>query len=397
MLINCKECSAKISNQAESCPHCGYSLKYNRPKKRIRLPNGFGQISKINQNIREPYRAMVTVGKDENGKPICKLLKPKAYFKTYNDAYSALVEYNKNPYELSSNLTVNELFEKWFEHYYSNKIKPGSSSERTIRSAWSYCKAVYDMRPIEIRPRHIKGCMDDVESPNIKARIKSVFNLMLDYALEYELVDKNYARTFKTDKNIFDECEKNRRNHIAFTDEELEILWKNEGTPVVDMMLVQCYTGFRPKELCLIKNEKIDFDNNIIVGGMKTRAGTDRIVPIHPNIRHIIEKYYKKEPCMLFSEAFNVELTYDVYRRRIEKAILELNLNPEHRAHDPRKTFITLAKKYGVDEYAIKKIVGHTISDITEAVYTDRDETWLYDEIKKIKVDVNSATNITGI
>ena len=43
------------------------------------------------------------------------------------------------------------------------------------------------------------------------------------------------------------------------------------------------------------------------------------------------------------------------------------------------------AKKYGVDEYAIKYIVGHKISDITEKVYTQREIQWLKDEIEKIK------------
>ena len=44
---------------------------------------------------------------------------------------------------------------------------------------------------------------------------------------------------------------------------------------------------------------------------------------------------------------------------------------------DGRKHFVTAAKKYGVDEYAIKYIVGHKISDITEKVYTDREFVWL--------------------
>ena len=42
-------------------------------------------------------------------------------------------------------------------------------------------------------------------------------------------------------------------------------------------------------------------------------------------------------------------------------------------------------KKYKVDEYAIKYIVGHTIKDLTERVYTKRDDDWLLEEIKKIK------------
>lgn len=47
--------------------------------------------------------------------------------------------------------------------------------------------------------------------------------------------------------------------------------------------------------------------------------------------------------------------------------------------------FVTMAKKYQVDEYAIKYIVGHAITDITEKVYTERDVEWLKEEMKKIK------------
>lgn len=57
----------------------------------------------------------------------------------------------------------------------------------------------------------------------------------------------------------------------------------------------------------------------------------------------------------------------------------------EHVPHDPRLTFVTMAKKYYVDEYAIKRIVGHKITDITERVYTKRDVEWLKSEIEKIK------------
>lgn len=47
--------------------------------------------------------------------------------------------------------------------------------------------------------------------------------------------------------------------------------------------------------------------------------------------------------------------------------------------------YITMAKRDGVDEYAIKRIVGHRIKDITEEVYTDRSIEWLRSEIEKIK------------
>ena len=74
-----------------------------------------------------------------------------------------------------------------------------------------------------------------------------------------------------------------------------------------------------------------------------------------------------------------------MYSNRFRNVILKLGLDKEHRPHDCRKHFVTMAKRAGVDEYAVKRIVGHNISDITERIYTDRDAKWLFKEICKIK------------
>ena len=73
------------------------------------------------------------------------------------------------------------------------------------------------MKMWDIRSYHLKDLIDTAyriesegknkgkkkfASPTVKARIKSVLNLMFDYALEHEIVDKNYARNFKLDSDI---------------------------------------------------------------------------------------------------------------------------------------------------------------------------------------------------
>ena len=47
---------------------------------------------------------------------------------------------------------------------------------------------------------------------------------MFDYALEFEIVDRNYARTFEISDDVVKEIESNKKDHIPFTDDELEIL-----------------------------------------------------------------------------------------------------------------------------------------------------------------------------
>lgn len=411
MLIKCPECELQVSDKATACPHCGYPMQpavKRKPRaknnKRRRLPNGFGQISEIkNRNLRKPFRAMVTVGKTPEGRPISKPLKPESYFATYNDAYAALVEYNKNPYDLSPTITVEELYGKWTKEYF--KTLKNESSVRGMESAWAYCSSVYKMRAMDVRARHIKGCMDegvvvsgDKErhpTASMKNKIKSLFNLMYDYAVEYELVDRNYARTFSLTDEVLKELQTTKKEHIPFTEEEMARLWTHaDDKRYVDIILIQCYSGWRPQELGLIELKDVDLKNWAFRGGMKTDAGMDRTVPIHPKIRRLVERRYKEAESLGSKYLFNYTngqmrkhtmLTYSRYQQAFEMIRGELNLNPDHRPHDGRKHFVTIAKKCKVDEYAIKYMVGHQISDITEKVYTERDFEWLREEMEKIK------------
>ena len=411
MLLKCPECELPVSDKAVNCPHCGYPMKEDAPVKpkknnrRKRLPNGFGQISELKgRKLRKPFRAMVTIGKDSCGKPICKPLKPESYFETYNDAYQALMEYNRNPYDLNAALTVKDLYERWTAEYF--KTLKSDSSIRTIANAWLYCSSIYDMRAMDVRARHIKGVMEEGKAlikgeersatAGTKARIKSMFNLMLDYALEYEIVEKNYARTFDVSGDIIREREESKRGHIPYSDAEIQILWDNvENMNWVDIVLIQCYSGWRPQELGLIETENVNITDWTFVGGMKTEAGTNRIVPIHSRIRPLVLKRYEEALALGSKYLINCTdththrssnmLTYDKYQQRYNKLRDALKLNPLHRAHDGRNHFITQAKKHGVDEYAIKYMVGHAINDVTEKVYTKREIEWLQTEIEKIR------------
>ena len=412
MLIQCPECELSISDKALACPHCGFPMSKNikqtrsriKHNKRRRLPNGFGQISEIKgRNLRKPFRAMVVVGKEDDGRPIRKMLKPEAYFTTYNEAYAALVEYNKNPYSLDADITVRELYERWTKEYF--KTLKSDSSRGGIKAAWAYCTVVYPIKASELRTYHIKGCIEEGfvvaqgkkkhTTANVKCRIKSLFNLMLDYALEYEIVDRNYSRTFELSDELIAEVKTTKKEHIPFTDAEIDLLWAHLGSfEGIDAILVQCYSGWRPQELGLIRLENVDFEKGIIVGGMKSEAGTERVVPIHPRVEELIRHRYEEAQKLHSEYLFNyidqkkpddIRFTYYRYTKCFNTIVRCLDLNPDHRPHDGRKHFVTKAKEALLDEYAIKYIVGHSITDITEKVYTQRNTDWLKHEMIKIK------------
>ena len=412
MLIKCAECQLQVSDKAVACPHCGCPLQPNmtprkprKSNKRRRLPNGFGQISEIKgRNLRKPFRVMVTVGKNGNGRPICKPLKPESFFETYNDAYAALVEYNKDPYDLSQSMTVKEVYDEWSEKYFPRL--ESDSSIRGIKSSWNYCSSIYDMGIREVRARHVRGCIEEgyvldkgekrYASNNTKNRIKSTLNLLLDYAVEYEYVDRNYARDVKMADSLSKESSGNSSKHMSFAEDEMFKLWENVNTRLyADVILIQCYSGWRPTELIELRLEDVDLKEWTMTGGIKSDAGTDRTVPIHEKIKGLVEMKYNEAielgseyliNCLdRKSDSDMMNFSYKKYSNRFATVMADLNLNDKHRPHDPRKHFVTMAKKYGVDEYAIKRLIGHAIDDLTEKVYTERDIHWLREEIAKIK------------
>jgi len=176
----------------------------------------------------------------------------------------------------------------------------------------------------------------------------------------------------------------------------MALLWAHaDDKQYVDAILIQCYSGWRPQELGLLELTNIDLENETFKGGIKTTAGTNRIIPIHSRIKHLVQRRYEESRALSSKYLFNVTdpaskrknitFTYNRYAGGFSKIRSELNLNPAHRPHDGRTHFVTTAKKYGVDEYAIKYIVGHSISDITEKVYTKRELDWLKEEIEKIR------------
>lgn len=385
MLINCPECELMVSDKAYSCPHCGYPFrpaqKRRETAKRKRLPNGFGQISEIKgKNLRKPYRVMVPAGKSPEGRPISKLLSPIAYFKTYNEAYMALVEYNKAPYDVTRDVTFSEFYKIWYD-YYSPKVK-NPATLRQYKSSYSHLTALYKYKLSELRSYHIRDAIEKADVSNqLKDKMKALCNMMLDLALERELIVRNYARDFKLGISR----EADAPIHKAFTNDEMRWLWENINSPTIFAVIMQCYGGWRPDEVLSIKWSDIDFEQNIIKGGSKTKAGKDRLVPIHPCLIPLLQNKYnekgehdyliwgigrEKDPA--------VKIRYDSYRDSFHR------LMPSHKPHDGRVQFTTMAKEYNMDEYAIKYIIGHQIKDLTERVYTKRNLEWLRNEISKI-------------
>ena len=381
----------------------------------MRRANGTGSITILKGKRRKKYWARITTGYtfDPEKETVKQIRESLGTFKTLLEAEMALNQYLDGPYEISDkNLSMKELFDRWYSYHVDTEAW-SKSYQRIILSSWAYCHAIFKVKVRDIRIRHIKGCMNDgfvivkrgkekgtkkLPSANVKSRIKSLFNQMLAFAAEYEVITVNYAKNFTLPKDLLKDIEESREKHIPFQPSEIKRLWDNLGDYFVDMMLIDIYSGWRPSELTSLEISQIFIKDGYMIGGMKTEAGKDRIVPIHPIIRPLLKKYYDLakdagSQSLFFDIANQRPLSYDQYYRRFKSRCLFLDLNQEHTPHDGRVSFTTYAKSSGIDEYALKYLLGHSIQDLTEKVYTERELPWLVKEMEKLTIELKEDKN----
>lgn len=348
--------------------------------------NGMGSVYKLSGKRRKPWIARKTKEWhiDVSTGKVAQTYIIIGYFATKQEALTALINYNENPYDLDiHNMTFADVYEKWSEKHFESV---SASAIRMYKSAFNYCEPIHDMHMRDIHTNHLEGTINNAPiGSRTKRCIKSLYNQLYRYALKYDIVDKNYARLYD---NVEREDPKIKRT--VFSDAEIKTLWDNIDFPFADMILIGIYNGWRPQELAILKIADVDLQNRSFCGGLKTNAGRNRIVPIHPIIYNLVEKNHKKALSLHSEYLFNDEndisetmLTYFKYRARFKKVCSQFGMT--HKPHDTRHTFITKAKAVNMNEYVLKLIVGHSIKDVTEKTYTHRTIQQLYDEICKIK------------
>jgi integrase len=138
---------------------------------------------------------------------------------------------------------------------------------------------------------------------------------------------------------------------------------------VRDLFLIGCYTGLRFSDLSKLSPENINADNTISVKTVKT--GAEVVIPVHPIVRAILEKYDHKLPKMPDNQLFNhrigevaklagineiVCMEWTKGNERVKKSFEKHELVTSHTA---RRSFATNAYLRDVPTLSIMKITGH--------------------------------------
>lgn len=278
---------------------------------------------------------------NEDTKKYRQKQKPLGYYATKQEAIKALADYNDDPYDLDGlQVTFDEIFQK---------LEFTESMKRNYLAAYKFLDPVYGCSIKSIKPAQLQDCIDSCQTTQ-QTLIKTICKRVYNYAMMHEYVDKDisqYLTAHSKETEIVREL---------FTHDEVEELWQMTDHWWVKVTLMLLYSGMRTKELKQIELEMVDFDNAWLDLTMGKNKFSVRGLPIHKRTLPLFRDYI-----------INGGNLYHYSHAALNKA---LNKFHGHRAHDTRHTFTTRMRELKVDHLTIKRLVGHTPSDITERVYT---------------------------
>lgn len=312
------------------------------------------------------------------------------------EAREALELYNKHP-TLKFNYTLKDVYNDWKRSAFADISTQTQTSWTTSWTKIEECKdpdlSTKLMR--EITTGEIRQLLDyyanertvtDKEGKATKApplsksyitKIKALMTQLCNHAMENNIVDRNYASLVKLPKMEAGTLR-------AFSDLEFKRLKDGWETATGgDAVLVLCYTGFRVTEFCQLTRFAYDPKAKTLTGGVKTDAGKNRVVPVHPTIQPIIERWYKASKGPLYPRPDGKAYTKDSFAKGVwQPCIRSLGLPDDLTPHSARHTFGTRMAAAGARPEDIQKLLGHTDYSMTANTYINQDVTALQSAVR---------------
>lgn len=345
-----------------------------------RNPNGYGSVTKLSGNRRKPWavrvsqivaegtvmpqdnknrsiehidtieRAIEVLGADNIISMANEQIKKQefkavqkqhyiGYFATRKEAMECLADWNRSHVELDK-LKVT------FAECYEAMMKEGKPKKDGLLKLYALgyerCLPIHSIPMSKLSLVHLQNVVNTAEGMSITT-VKQpimVIRAVYEYALKYDIIEKDYSAYITIPKSS------ETKARTPFSKDEIKALFK-EDTDIARLMLVLIYTGARIQELLDCTVEDIH-DKYIWLHGSKNKA-SDRIVPLHPDIRGFVR------------DVVPTVMTYQQVNRAMKKY--------NHTPHECRHTTATMT--LGVSNQVLRRyMLGHTQTNITDEVYT---------------------------
>lgn len=385
----CIKCKKEIPDNSLFCNYCGKKQTITHTKSKThRRAKGTGTI-RIDKRKAKPY--IVYAPRSANSSAQLYL----GSFKTIKEAQLFLESYKADKFPELYNATLSKIYELWSKvHFQTLETQSGIDG---YTSAYRDLSSLHNRKMRELKTADFQMCIDVVAEKYSRSKCEKVRQLcsqLCKYAMQNDLMDKNYAEFLVLPKE-----EKSEKT--IFKPSELKLLWKHTDDERVRLILFMIYTGFRIGEVATILKTNVHLDECYIIGGIKTKAGKNRLVPLPPNILEIktfVSDWLNNKDNdseLLINATVNSLRQYWFYPVLAELGLIDPPVynpksrkkeykNPRLTPHSTRHTFASLSSKAGILPENLQKIIGHADFSTTANIYVHQDIEVLSNEMAKI-------------
>lgn len=345
-----------------------------KESKMAKRENGSGSIVRRRYAHRTVYVAYApaTYELNKSGKPR-RIYNNLGSYAARAEAREALRRWAKNPVTAAP-VTVQQVYEQW------RKTMEMTTKPQTVRvyvTAWQRVQKVRDgafvQRMIrDVSAGELRAVVADLYeqyAKNTATTSRFVLAATFKCAYENDYVERNNMQFISV------RAEDNQPKKRAFTIMEFQRLKDHWADfPGGDAMLALCYLGFRVSAFCALDVADYDPVQHTIRGGIKTAAGKGRIVPVHPDIIPIVERWAAAGPGPLYRNENGKRYSAAAFRLQVWRPAREaLGLPEDLTPHSARHTFATRLAAAGARPEDIARMIGHTSYKTTSDIYVNQD------------------------
>lgn len=362
--IQCRKCKKEIIDESKFCNFCGTKQEYTKSVRR--RGNGLGTVFKAKDGT---WVAEITIGWDVVDGKLKRKSRKKKGFPTKKEASEYLPNMKQELPQQDMNVKFKDLYKKWMGMH-SEKV--GKSTIDCYKSAYKYYSPLYYVEIAKIRTEHLQKCIEECpHGKRTKENMKALGTSLFRYAMQLDIVDRNYAEYIYIKKE-------ESKEKVAFSKDQMQKIWDNiDSIPNLKYVLVLCYTGMRLNELIGAKTENYSREDQYFITGSKSDAGKNRIITISPKILPFFDGFGKGKDLFFADGKTPSEKKFrnDIYY----PALAEIGLDPLtdegkhiYTPHCCRHTFATLMKNVKAPATDKQKLIGHSKFEMT-AHYTHTD------------------------
>ena len=302
----------------------------------------------------------------------------KGGFKTKKEALEFCASLRTASGKPRTRMTMQAVYDAWHDSYAPRIVRATMVCDE---SACKHFSSLHDTFIDMITPYDLQSCMDACTGgKSTHANMKCVAGLIWHYAIDAGIVEKDVTKYLYIGKHQTEQRE-------PLTEDELRVIREAiPYEPYAEYVYAHCFLGFRPGEFLALKKSDVRREKGItcLVGGSKTEAGRNRLVPVPAAIADIIDRRVSAEGTDLLFPRFltdrkgaftgYAEMTHEYFRESVFKPLMaRLGIAEGKVPYSARHTYSDKLKRAGGDDRTKAALMGHTDYAFTQSHYQTTD------------------------